>query len=96
MASGGVGSDGGRSKCFRLFFPETVHAPMTENPDISTEKTILKAEDPAFARWYSDGEINITYNMFDRYLPTHNDKKALIWVSNSVQQERIWTLRQAY
>jgi acyl-coenzyme A synthetase/AMP-(fatty) acid ligase len=34
--------------------------------------------------------------MFDRYLAAHGEKKALIWVSNMVNQERIWTLRQAY
>ena len=34
--------------------------------------------------------------MFDRYLPAHADKQALIWVSNMVNQERTWTLRQAY
>lgn len=34
--------------------------------------------------------------MFDRYLPTHADKRALVWVSNMVQQQKEWTLRQAY
>lgn len=34
--------------------------------------------------------------MFDRYLPIHNDKTALIWVSNMINQEKVWTLRQAY
>lgn len=34
--------------------------------------------------------------MFDRYLPAHADKQALVWVSNMVQQERTWTLRQAF
>lgn len=34
--------------------------------------------------------------MFDRYLPDHNDKRALVWVSNMVNTHREWTLRQAY
>ena len=34
--------------------------------------------------------------MFDRYLPQHADKKALIWVSNMVNQEKVWTLGQAF
>jgi propionyl-CoA synthetase len=34
-------------------------------------KTILDVTDPPFARWYPDGRINITYNMFDRFLPAH-------------------------
>ena len=54
------------------------------------------AQDLPFARWYPDGKINITYNMFDRYLPTHGDKRALIWVSNMVHQQKEWTLRQVY
>lgn len=62
----------------------------------SFPKNILNAEKPAFARWFSDGTINITHNMFDRYLPAHADKQALVWVSNMVQQERTWTLRQAF
>lgn len=34
--------------------------------------------------------------MFDRYLAAHANKQALIWVSNMVNQELTWTLRQAY
>ena len=59
-------------------------------------KTILDNQDPPFARWYPDGILNITYNMFDRYLPAYAHKQALIWVSNMLSKERTWTLRQAY
>jgi propionyl-CoA synthetase len=62
----------------------------------SFPKTILHDKEPAFARWYPDGSINITHNMFDRFLSAYGDKQALIWVSNMVNQERTWTLRQAY
>lgn len=47
---------------------------------------ILDASRLQFARWFPDGEINITYNMIDRYLEKHADKKALIWVSNMVNE----------
>lgn len=59
-------------------------------------KTILDNRDPPLARWYPDGQINITHNMFDRFLPTHASKRALVWVSNMVNQHREWTLQQAY
>ena len=59
-------------------------------------KTILDSSDPRFARWFKDGTINITYNMFDRYLKDHSTKKALIWVSNMVNDSQEWTLREAY
>jgi propionyl-CoA synthetase len=62
----------------------------------SFPKTILDAHDPPFARWFADGVTNITYNMFDRYLSVYSDKQALIWVSNMLNKERTWTLRQAY
>jgi hypothetical protein len=52
----------------------------------SFPKTILDNHDPPFARWYSDGLINITHNMFDRFLPAHADKQALIWVSNMLSK----------
>ena len=54
-------------------------------------KTILDSSNPPFYRWYPDGEINITYNMFDRYLPTQGDKRCLIWVSNMIKTEQVWT-----
>jgi propionyl-CoA synthetase len=56
-------------------------------------RTILHCTDPAFARWFPDGRINITHNLFDRFLPLHAHKQALIWVSNMLNAERIWTLR---
>lgn len=34
--------------------------------------------------------------MIDRYLPKHADKIALIWKSNMVNQEKIWTLHELY
>lgn len=59
-------------------------------------KTILDSSNAPFYRWYSDGEINITYNMFDRYLETQKDRRCLIWVSNMTNTEKVWTLRQVY
>lgn len=49
-------------------------------------KTILDSSNPPFYHWYADGLINITYNMFDRYLKTQSDRRCLIWVSNMVKQ----------
>jgi propionyl-CoA synthetase len=34
--------------------------------------------------------------MFDRFLPAHADKRAVIWVSNMINETAEWTLRQAY
>lgn len=56
----------------------------------------MDSTNPPFYRWYSDGCINITYNMFDRFLETQGDRRCLVWVSNMVNQEKEWTLRQVY
>jgi propionyl-CoA synthetase len=54
---------------------------------------ILDSSKPEFARWFTDGKINITYNMFDRYMEKHAEKPALIWVSNMVNKEITYTLK---
>lgn len=34
--------------------------------------------------------------MIDRYLPELSNEKALIWVSNMVQKEQVWTFQEVY
>lgn len=34
--------------------------------------------------------------MFDRFLPQHSNKQAVVWVSNMVKERREWTLQQAF
>lgn len=34
--------------------------------------------------------------MFDRFLPAQAGKRALVWVSNMINQHREWTLQQAF
>lgn len=34
--------------------------------------------------------------MIDRYLPTQANERSLIWVSNMVKEEKIFTLREVY
>lgn len=56
-------------------------------------EVILDSTNPPFYRWYPDGQVNITYNMIDRYLDTQAERRSLIWVSNMVKEEKEWTLR---
>jgi len=34
---------------------------------------------PPYARWFSDGKINVSYNCLDRHLPERGGKPAIIW-----------------
>ncbi|SET55667.1 acetyl-coenzyme A synthetase [Nitrosomonas marina] len=43
---------------------------------------ILDDSDPPFYKWFSDGEINVSYNCLDRHLSTQPDKTAIIFESD--------------
>ncbi|MFZ0013943.1 MAG: acetate--CoA ligase, partial [Acidimicrobiia bacterium] len=46
-----------------------------------TEPTeILDESNPPFYRWFSDGELNLSYNCLDRHLDEHGDQVAYHWV----------------
>ncbi len=43
---------------------------------------ILNDKTPPFYRWFSDGELNVSYNCLDRHLATQGDKVAIIFESD--------------
>ena len=46
-----------------------------------TEPTVvLDDSNPPFFKWFSDGELNLSYNCVDRHLATHGDQVAYHWV----------------
>ena len=40
----------------------------------------LDDSNPPFFKWFSDGELNLTYNCLDRHLEKHGDQVAYHWV----------------
>jgi acetyl-CoA synthetase len=46
-----------------------------------TEPTeVLDDSNPPFFKWFSDGELNLSYNCLDRHLGEHGDQVAYHWV----------------
>jgi acetyl-CoA synthetase len=46
-----------------------------------TEPTVgLDDSNPPFFKWFSDGELNVSYNCLDRHLADHGDQIAYHWV----------------
>ncbi|SEN21209.1 acetate--CoA ligase [Nitrosomonas marina] len=43
---------------------------------------ILDDSNPPFYKWFSDGEVNVSYNCLDRHLSTQPDKTAIIFESD--------------
>ena len=41
---------------------------------------ILDDSNPPFYKWFSDGELNLSYNCLDRHLAEHGDQVAYHWV----------------
>jgi acetyl-CoA synthetase len=40
----------------------------------------LDDSNPPFFKWFSDGELNLSYNCLDRHLAEHGDKVAYHWI----------------
>ena len=43
-------------------------------------KKVLDESNPPFFKWFSDGELNLSYNCLDRHLDLHGDQVAYHWV----------------
>ena len=41
---------------------------------------VLDDSNPPFFKWFSDGELNVSYNCLDRHLDDKGDKVAFHWV----------------
>src|SRR5690606_1563544 len=40
----------------------------------------LDGSNPPFYKWFSDGELNLSYNCLDRHLEDHGDQVAYYWI----------------
>ena len=61
-----------------------------------TEPTVvLDDSNPPFYKWFSDGELNLSYNCLDRHLETQGDKVAYHWVGEP-GDTRTFTYRELY
>jgi acetyl-CoA synthetase len=56
---------------------------------------VLDDSNAPFFKWFSDGELNVTYNCLDRHLETKGDKVAYQWIGEP-GDERTLTYRQLY
>lgn len=52
---------------------------------------VLDFDRPPFAKWFVGGKTNLCYNAVDRWLSSHADQPALIWVSTEVDQQQSFT-----
>jgi len=61
-----------------------------------TEPTVvLDDSNPPFYRWFTDGELNLSYNCLDRHLDSQGDKVAYHWIGEP-GDTRTLTYRQLY
>ena len=56
---------------------------------------VLDDSNPPFFKWFSDGELNVSYNCLDRHLDTIGDKVAYHWVGEPGDTKDI-TYRDLY
>ena len=57
------------------------HRQALDRIDWYTEPTLtLDDSNPPFYKWFSDGELNLSYNCLDRHLESSADKVAYHWV----------------
>ena len=56
---------------------------------------MLDDSNPPFYKWFTDGELNLSYNCLDRHLDTHGDKVAYHWIGEPGDTRTI-TYRELY
>ncbi len=56
---------------------------------------VLDDSNPPFYKWFSDGELNLSYNCLDRHLETQGEKVAYHWIGEPGDTRTI-TYRQLY
>ncbi len=50
---------------------------------------VLDDSNPPFYKWFSDGELNLSYNCLDRHLSDHGDQVAYHWIGEPGDQRNI-------
>src|SRR6185369_13200582 len=61
------------------------------NAELAWAKPFTKVLDwkLPWARWFEDGELNLSANCLDRHLATRGDKVALLWEGEPGEERRI-------
>jgi propionyl-CoA synthetase len=54
---------------------------------------VLDYSNPPFAKWFPGGLTNLCHNAVDRHAAEHPDRKALVYVSTEVDEERVYSYR---
>ena len=49
---------------------------------------VLEWNEP-FAKWFTDGKTNVSYNCLDRHLKDKSNKTALIWIGENNERKEI-------
>lgn len=89
---------------------ETMYKASVEQPDVfwaEQANTFLTWDKPwskvsesdlskAEARWFIDGQLNVTVNCIDRHLTTRGDQVAIIWEGDDTKEDAAITYRQLH
>jgi acetyl-CoA synthetase len=62
----------------------------------SIVKDVSWNKDDLHVKWYSDGELNVSYNCIDRHLETRGDKVALLWEGDDPSDSAAVTYKQLH
>ncbi len=57
-----------------------MHEAMNRITWFKAPTTTLDDSNPPFYKWFSDGELNLSYNCLDRHLENHGDQVAYHWI----------------
>ena len=49
-----------------------------------TPEQVLDFSNPPFARWFVDGELNLSHNCIDRHLAERAEQNAIVWLSTEI------------
>jgi len=52
---------------------------------------VLDYSNPPFAKWFPGGLTNLCYNAVDRHAAEHPERKALVYVSTEINEEKIYS-----
>jgi len=93
-----IGSEAEYQRLYRQSIeePETFWGEAARR-ELTWSKPFTKVLDwqPPFARWFYDGELNLSANCLDRHLATRGDKTAIIWEGEPGEVKHI-TFRQLH
>ncbi len=69
--------------------PESYWAEQARLLDWAVSPTRVLEWNPPFARWFSDGKLNVAHNCLDRHLADKGEKVALYWEGEDGSQRRL-------